>query len=116
TGEFIRMTDARRFDLDEHFASARTIEIDSRDFQWFARGVCNCSLRFYSSNPQTRNARLNSAQLLIGEIAQLRWRLISRAACMHDSLRPKSGGQIAAFIHQRNVVADENLVDTLAVR
>jgi hypothetical protein len=39
--EFIGVADAGRLDLDQHFALARTFELDGRHFQRLARGDSN---------------------------------------------------------------------------
>ena len=39
--ELVGMTDTGRLDLDQHFAGARAIELDRRDFKRFAGGECH---------------------------------------------------------------------------
>ena len=39
--EFVGMTDTGRFDLDQHFTGARTIEVDRCDLKRFAGAKCH---------------------------------------------------------------------------
>src|SRR5262249_7063772 len=45
--ELIRMTDAARFDLDEHFTGARSVQIHGDDFKRLARRVSYGSTSFH---------------------------------------------------------------------
>ena len=47
-GEGVRMAHAGRFDLDEHLAGTRPLQIDFDDVQRLPRGKRNCRSRFHA--------------------------------------------------------------------
>ncbi len=47
--ELIGVADAGRLDLDEHFAGARSVEIDGGDFERLAGGISDCGLGLHRS-------------------------------------------------------------------